>query len=442
MKKNHLFPFLPFGLSPFVGCSFNHRLLALFLFLLSLSCAATRPPKKEERHPPSTERISFIWSEDFPDSVSITLPLSSPLTGDICLFDSSVEQRIKFSYFEQKNPNILILQDCSASGREALPKSNRIIEAIASELSFRKIGLIRFAKDIAVISPLTSNREEFLAKLPKGKYPSPDGTEIKQAVGYAIGLLEKERSGERIILLFSDGNQRPDQDFTPELSRANETGVRLFVIGVGPTQTAILFPLATLSDGFFVETRSLVPELAARIIKNGIRRFVYIQYTPTNQDRGLHTVLIEQRDSTDRVVRKYVGSYIPPEVEQVAGAKPFSFQPSRFVIPFVERDNYEILRIAIPILDSIVALINSSPESILVECEFDGYTCDLGTDEHNLWLSEMRANSVKRYIEEHTSVGIVSVVHSWGEKFPLVENSDEESRRKNRRVEVKLSALR
>ena len=440
MKKSYL----PFGLSSAIG----YLLSVVLLFLLTLSCATTHPPEKRERVPSGNERISFIWSEDFPDSVSITLPLSYPLTGDIRLFDSDIEQRIKFSCFEQKNPNILILQDCSASGREALPKSNRIIEAIASELSFRKIGLIRFAKEITVVSPLTSRREEFLAKLPKGEYPSPDGTEIKRAVGYAIGLLEKERSGERIILLFSDGNQRTDENFTPELSRANETGVRLFVIGVGPTQTAILFPLATSSDGFFVETRSLVSEIAARIIKNGIRQFAYIRYTPTNQDRGLHTVVVEQRDSTERIVRKYIGSYIPPEAEQVAetvpptAPKPFSFQPSRFVVPFAERDNYEILDIALPVLDSIVALIDSSPETVLVECELDGFTCDLGSDEHNLWLSEMRANSVKQYIEEHTSVGIVSVVHFWGKKFPLVKNSDEGNRSRNRRVEVKLSASR
>ncbi len=67
--------------------------------------------------------------------------------------------------------------------------------------------------------------------------------------------------------------------------------------------------------------------------------------------------------------------------------------------------------------------------------QIEGHTCDLGTNEYNLALGEHRANSAKTYLE---SLGIsssrISTI-SYGEERPLVPNSNEANRSKNRRDE-------
>ena len=67
--------------------------------------------------------------------------------------------------------------------------------------------------------------------------------------------------------------------------------------------------------------------------------------------------------------------------------------------------------------------------------QIEGHTCDIGTNEYNLALGERRANSAKTYLE---SLGVsssrISTI-SYGEERPLVPNSDEANRSKNRRDE-------
>jgi len=67
--------------------------------------------------------------------------------------------------------------------------------------------------------------------------------------------------------------------------------------------------------------------------------------------------------------------------------------------------------------------------------QIEGHTCDIGTPEYNLALGERRANSAKKYLEGlGVSAARVSTI-SYGEERPMVPNSDEANRSKNRRDE-------
>ena len=67
--------------------------------------------------------------------------------------------------------------------------------------------------------------------------------------------------------------------------------------------------------------------------------------------------------------------------------------------------------------------------------QIEGHTCDIGTNEYNLALGERRANSAKTYLEGlGVSSNRISTI-SYGEERPLVPNSDEANRSKNRRDE-------
>jgi OOP family OmpA-OmpF porin len=62
-----------------------------------------------------------------------------------------------------------------------------------------------------------------------------------------------------------------------------------------------------------------------------------------------------------------------------------------------------------------------------------------GTAEHNLSLSTDRANSVKLYLINSGVKADNLTVKGWGESKPIADNSTEEGRVLNRRVEVKVT---
>jgi peptidoglycan-associated lipoprotein len=67
--------------------------------------------------------------------------------------------------------------------------------------------------------------------------------------------------------------------------------------------------------------------------------------------------------------------------------------------------------------------------------QIEGHTCDIGTPEYNLALGERRANSAKKYLEGlGVNAAKISTI-SYGEERPMVPNSDEANRSKNRRDE-------
>ncbi|MFB8349746.1 OmpA family protein [Streptomyces niveus] len=66
-----------------------------------------------------------------------------------------------------------------------------------------------------------------------------------------------------------------------------------------------------------------------------------------------------------------------------------------------------------------------------------GFTDNLGSSAHGDVLSKQRAEAVHGVLEkELASAGITYEIRGYGEQFPIADNSDEEGRKKNRRVEV------
>lgn len=66
----------------------------------------------------------------------------------------------------------------------------------------------------------------------------------------------------------------------------------------------------------------------------------------------------------------------------------------------------------------------------------DGYTDATGTENYNVWLSEKRASSVKRYLEDAGIASSRMVTKGYGPSNPVGNNKTPEGRQKNRRVEV------
>ena len=88
-------------------------------------------------------------------------------------------------------------------------------------------------------------------------------------------------------------------------------------------------------------------------------------------------------------------------------------------------------------LDKVVQVFQQFPDTNLF---IQGHTDDTGKAEYNMTLSNKRAQSVVDYF---TSRGVNSgrfSVEAFGETVPRFDNTTEEGRSKNRRVEIAISA--
>jgi OOP family OmpA-OmpF porin len=84
-------------------------------------------------------------------------------------------------------------------------------------------------------------------------------------------------------------------------------------------------------------------------------------------------------------------------------------------------------------LDKVVSILNSQAA---LGIELEGHTCNLGSDAHNMKLSEKRANAVMDYL---ISKGIDKSrlsAKGYGETKPVESNDTDEGRQANRRVQI------
>lgn len=65
-----------------------------------------------------------------------------------------------------------------------------------------------------------------------------------------------------------------------------------------------------------------------------------------------------------------------------------------------------------------------------------GFTDNLGTYEHGLKLSKARADAVQLELAKNLDPGTTFDIRGYSEDYPIADNSSEEGRKKNRRVEV------
>ncbi len=82
------------------------------------------------------------------------------------------------------------------------------------------------------------------------------------------------------------------------------------------------------------------------------------------------------------------------------------------------------------VLDSAVAVLKKHPNLVI---EVDGHTDSTGSPQHNLDLSQRRADSVMQYLRSH-GVTNTMTAKGYGEDKPIADNATKEGRALNRRV--------
>lgn len=115
------------------------------------------------------------------------------------------------------------------------------LNKLFEKLQGNKIGLIAFAGQVGVISPLTHDTGALSLFLDSLDFEtiSEQGTNVKDALAEAHALLKrgsetKQKKSSQVVLLVTDGEDH-SEDSIKEAKRLHIEGVRTYVIGVGST---------------------------------------------------------------------------------------------------------------------------------------------------------------------------------------------------------------
>jgi outer membrane protein OmpA-like peptidoglycan-associated protein len=96
-------------------------------------------------------------------------------------------------------------------------------------------------------------------------------------------------------------------------------------------------------------------------------------------------------------------------------------------------DSAEITSEGRAVLDRQIPSLKANPN---MKVELAGHTCSLGTEAYNQGLSERRSKSVYDYLVANGIAAERLTMIGYGETKPAFSNDTEESRSKNRRVEL------
>lgn len=84
-------------------------------------------------------------------------------------------------------------------------------------------------------------------------------------------------------------------------------------------------------------------------------------------------------------------------------------------------------------LNKLGDFLRDHPKTYVV---LSGYTDITGSDEYNMWLARRRAEKVQAYLTQYSGVSVGRIITQWyGKKDPVANNTTEEGRQRNRRVE-------
>jgi len=118
---------------------------------------------------------------------------------------------------------------------------------------------------------------------------------------------------------------------------------------------------------------------------------------------------------------------------QIGGAPPKSCTLEVYGVNF--DFNKAVLRDdSAPVLEQLHALFAGDPA---FAAEIGGHTDNVGGADYNLKLSNARAGAVKAWLVDHGVAASRLAARGYGDTKPLVPNTNDENRAKNRRVELK-----
>lgn len=146
---------------------------------------------------------------------------------------------------------------------------------------------------------------------------------------------------------------------------------------------------------------------------------------------GLVTERVAPFPPLDVRVAPVVQAPPPPERVQVTATKIDIKDKVQF-----QTGSAEILQVSYELLDDVAKVLQKHPEILLVQIE--GHTDSVGDASYNRKLSQQRADSVVKYLVERGVDAKRLVGKGFGPDRPVGDNTTEDGREQNRRVEFNI----
>jgi OOP family OmpA-OmpF porin len=351
--------------------------------------------------------------------------------------------------FKQKTDNFFVINDSSGSMRdqyrgvgyagqpdptkfnvskEVLTRLNQTIPDLKLTSSIRSFGFgpcldNKFTK--LNQEPTTYSKATFASGIDalecaSGGSPLDDGI-----VGSTQDL--SATSGKIAVLVVSDGHDLDSYGTAEMQAMKNAYGDRLCVYGVWTGNPEELSGLAVLNQlssiagcGFAVSAESIsTPEGMARFTRSiFLERGQKIADCSTMDSDGDGV-----NDCDDKCPNTLPGTKVNKFGCWIVDVK---FDLDKSII----RSKYHHE------LNEVARAIAAHPE---VRVEVQGHTCTIGSDAHNMRLSERRAQAVKDYLVRQVPDGAGRLsAHGYGFHQPIDTNDTNEGRENNRRVQLNI----
>jgi OOP family OmpA-OmpF porin len=158
--------------------------------------------------------------------------------------------------------------------------------------------------------------------------------------------------------------------------------------------------------------------VTGKIVKGGAETWVYV--VPADLGYGYTIDIVEQE-----AMKQEITSNIMMDSLNATGhiALAITFDTGKATI----KDE------SMPIIEQMVELMQTSPD---LKVEIQGHTDNVGTPEANMKLSQERADAVKKALVERGIAAERMSAVGYGDTKPVADNSTEEGRAQNRRVEL------
>ena len=175
----------------------------------------------------------------------------------------------EFQDVQRKGLDLLLAVDTSRSMLSNDVQPNRLervklaTQDLINELQGDRLGLIAFAGRAFMQAPLTIDYDavnESINDLDTKTIPE-GGTNISQAIALAIETFGKSATGNRALIIFTDGEELSG-DATKSAKAAADAGVRIFTVGVG-TPEGSLIPIAGEDGG-----TAFVKDSSGQVVKS------------------------------------------------------------------------------------------------------------------------------------------------------------------------------
>lgn len=177
-----------------------------------------------------TRRPTFKWLMVLAALMMLGVGLMRPLGG-------TVEEEVFGSGFD-----LIIALDISKSmnardidGNSRLDVAKAMIARMLNGLRDDRIGLVVFAGETMVQSPLSRDKNTFLTFLERvnPQLLAQQGTDLAGAIQTSIDRFDMTASQSRVILLFSDGEDKNREKLDKAIEEAKRKNLPVFTVGIG-----------------------------------------------------------------------------------------------------------------------------------------------------------------------------------------------------------------